>query len=74
MTLTGISKGGLLLITLLVLILWGCIFAERAIVNEARRETMMVLRSRGQAVPVRYEQRSQPKPGRSRAPVVAYPG
>lgn len=73
MTLTGISNRGLLLITVLVAMLWGCIFAERAIVNEARRETMMLLRSRG-PVPVRYEQRDQKRPRVSRVPVRAYPG
>jgi hypothetical protein len=73
-TLTGISNRGLLLITVLVAILWGCIFAERTIVNEARRETMMVLRSSGQAVPVHYEERPQPKPRRSPTAMATYPG
>jgi hypothetical protein len=63
MTLTGLSNRGLLLIAMLVAILWGCIFAERAIVNNARRETETLLRSRGR-VPVQY-----PKPVRQRIPL-----
>lgn len=54
MTLTGISNRGLLLIALLVAVLWGCIVAERAIINQARRETEMFLHSRP-VVPVKYE-------------------
>jgi hypothetical protein len=45
MPLTGISNRGLALIAVLVVILWGCIFAERAIVRQAYEETQNVLRS-----------------------------
>ena len=45
MPLTGISNRGLALIALLVVILWGFIFAERAIVRQAYEETQTVLRS-----------------------------
>src|ERR1700739_3949044 len=49
MRLTGISNHGLLVIAALVMILWGCIFAERAITRQAREETLLFLRSRGTA-------------------------
>jgi hypothetical protein len=37
MKLTGISNRGLLVISLLVMCLWGIIFAERAIVRQAQQ-------------------------------------
>ena len=59
MRLFGISNHGLLAIAVLVAILWGCIFAERAIIRQAREETLMFLRSRG-ATPVKQEMRRRP--------------
>jgi hypothetical protein len=64
-TLTGISNRGLLLIGILVAALWGCILAERAIVNQARQETILYLR----AVPVKYKKKHAPRP----APIAAQP-
>jgi len=55
MRLTGISNGGLGVITLLVVILWGCIFTERAILKNAREQTDLFLHSRP-IVPVKYDQ------------------
>ena len=60
MPLTGISNRGLLVIAFLVVILWGCIFAQHAIVRQARQETLMLLRSRRPAVPVKMEGAKQP--------------
>jgi hypothetical protein len=57
MRLMGISNRGLLVITLLVMCLWGIIFAERAIVRQAQREHQEFFRSRPISVPVR------PSPG-----------
>ncbi len=51
MRLTGISNRGLLVITLLVICLWGIIFAERAIVRQAQREHLEFFRSRPVSVP-----------------------
>lgn len=45
MRITGISNHGLAAIALLVAILWGCIFAERAIRRQAREQTLILLRS-----------------------------
>ncbi len=60
MTWTGISNRGLLVIASLVAILWGSIFVERAIIQQARRETELLLRSRE---PVRVKYRNQrPRP------------
>ncbi len=71
MTLTGISNRGLLVITVLVAILWGCILAERAIVRHAREETELFLRFHG-SVPVKEQRVKQTPPARvalfSRAP------
>jgi len=67
MTLTGISNRGLAVIAILVAILWGCIFAERAMVQQARQETLKVLRSRER--PVKYQ-----KPASRSAPSRAYAG
>ncbi len=53
MTLTGISGRGLAVIAMLVAILWGCIFAERAIIRQARQETLQLRRSRP-VTPVLY--------------------
>ena len=63
MTLTGISNRGLLIITVLVAILWGCILAERAIVRQAREETELQLRSRG-SVPVKEQDVKRVTPAR----------
>ena len=65
MRLTGISDRGLLVITLLVICLWGIIFAERAIVRQAQREQQEFFRSRPISAPVR------PSPG---TPQRATPG
>ena len=51
MPLFGISNRGLLLITFLVALLWGCILAERAIVSEARQATDRI----------RWESKDQPR-------------
>ncbi len=64
MTLTGISNRGLMVIAVLVAILWGCIFTEHALINEARSETQKVLRSRER--PVKY-QKPLVHPGPSRS-------
>ncbi|GEM_PF-6433734 len=69
MHLTGISNRGLAVITLLVAILWGCIFAERAIIRNAREQTDLLLHSR-RMVPVKYEQPRFNKRGRTSL----YPG
>lgn len=60
MTITGISNRGLLLITILVTLLWGCVFAERAIVNKARHDRLEYLRWRGPG-PVNYERQQNPR-------------
>jgi hypothetical protein len=57
MRVMGISNRGLLVITLLVMCLWGIIFAERAIVRQAQREHQEFFRSRPISVPIR------PSPG-----------
>jgi len=53
MPVTGISNRGLAAITFLVLVLWGCIFAERLIVRHARHQADELIRTRGPA-PVRF--------------------
>jgi hypothetical protein len=65
MRVMGISNRGLLVITLLVMCLWGIIFAERAIVRQAQREHQEFFRSRPISVPIR------PSPG---TPQRATPG
>ena len=61
MPLTGISNRGLALIAVLVVILWGCIFAERAIVRRAYEETQNVLRSQPE-VRVKQQRPAVPPP------------
>ncbi|MBI3698522.1 MAG: hypothetical protein HY238_27230 [Acidobacteria bacterium] len=61
MTLTGLSNRGLLVIAVLVGILWGLIFAERAIIRRAHRESQLLLRSRP-SMPVQYAQPSLSRP------------
>jgi hypothetical protein len=62
MAVTGISNRGLATIAVLVSILWGCIFAERAIVRRAYEETQEVLHSRPE-IPVRaHPPRQNPQP------------
>ena len=61
MTLIGISNRGLLLIAILVGILWGCIFAERAIVAQALLETEQV-RQGDRAAPVKHRRNEHPAP------------
>lgn len=68
MPLTGISNRGLLLIASLVAILWAVIFAERAIIRQARHQTELLLRSRP-TVPVREQQKKQRRPS---APVASF--
>ena len=65
MKLTGISNRGLMVIGLLVVFLWGIIFAERAIVRQAQREHHEFLRSLPTSAP------ANPKP---QAPHQATPG
>ncbi len=67
MTLTGISNRGIMVIAILVAILWGCIFAEHAVIQQARSETLKVLRSRER--PVKYQ-----KPPLRPGPFRAYTG
>jgi hypothetical protein len=69
MPLTGISNRGLALIALLVVVLWGCIFAERAIVRQAYEETQNVLRSQP-VVPVKQQRPVGPPPQRVQVPFV----
>lgn len=69
MPLTGISNRGLALIALLVVILWGCIFAERAIVRQAYEETQNVLRSQP-VVPVKQQRPTPPPTQRVQIPFV----
>jgi hypothetical protein len=68
MRLTGISNRGLLVIALLVMCLWGIIFAERAIVRQAQREHLEFFRSRPAAAPINpapeTPQRAMPGPRR----------
>jgi hypothetical protein len=68
MRLTGISNRGLLVITLLVICLWGIIFAERAIVRQAQREHLEFFRSRPATAPAtpapETPQRAAPGPRR----------
>jgi hypothetical protein len=52
MRLTGISNHGLAVITVLVVVLWGCIVAERTIRREARDQTLWMLRSNGAVKPI----------------------
>jgi len=65
MKLTGISNRGLMVIGLLVVFLWGIIFAERAIVRQAQREHHEFLRSLPASAP------ANPRP---QAPHQATPG
>ena len=67
MPLTGISNRGMALIAVLVAILWGCIFAERAIVRRAYEETQDVLRSQPE-VRVRQQRPAVPPPQRVQVP------
>lgn len=48
---TGITNQGLTVIGLLVLLLWGMIFAERALVSKARQVYEEIQRSRPLAQP-----------------------
>jgi hypothetical protein len=69
MKLTGISNRGLVVIGLLVMFLWGIIFAERAILRQAQREHQEFLRSLPASAPVNPKlqapQRAEPGPGPS---------
>lgn len=69
MKLTGISNRGLMVIGLLVVFLWGIIFAERAIVRQAQREHHEFLRSLPASAPAnprpQAPQRATPGPGPS---------
>ena len=51
----GISNQGLTVIALLVFVLWGMIFAERALVSKARRDYQDFRRTQPVQAPV-YEQ------------------
>jgi hypothetical protein len=69
MKLTGISNRGLMVIGLLVVFLWGIIFAERAIVRQAQREHDQFMRSLPATAPANHKpqapQRATPGPGPS---------
>ena len=58
MPLMGISNRGLLLITFLVALLWGCILAEHAIVSGARQATDLI---RVKTYPASWESKDQPR-------------
>ena len=51
MKVTGITNQGLSIISLLVLLLWGVIFAERALVSQAERDYQDFRRSQPLASP-----------------------
>ena len=53
MKVTGITNQGLTAISLLVLLLWGVIFAEQTLVSQAARDYQDFRRSQPAASPVR---------------------
>ena len=67
MPLTGISNRGMALIAVLVIILWGCIFAERAIIRRAYEETQNVLRAQPE-IRVKQQRPAVPPPQRAQVP------
>ena len=64
MRLSAISNRGLLVISMLVMVLWGIIVAERVIVREAQREHYEFLRTKPAVVPTDPRPEAPQRPSR----------